>query len=346
MNLGRMFPLMVLLLLSGGDITTSENCWQTNQRNHHPALPPPRVVNYLAGCLGSEVDMETVLAPLLITRTPGSPGSVAARDYISDFLKDLGWSVEFDTFTQDTVIGERTFSNIIATRNKDSPRRLVLAAHYDTKISPEGFIGATDSAVPCAMMLHLAMTMDKILPQASETPELTLQLVFFDGEEAFNSWTSTDSLYGSRHLANLWANTDYEYQGGEGICQEGVAKDMDRIDTFVLMDLLGAPSPSFRRYTQFNTSMYDLVSEVEMAVNRLACVQDSSMFSNWDMGYMVQDDHVPFYKLGVRKILHLIASPFPRVWHTLNDNKEALDMNTIDRINKIVRVFLYSYIYS
>ena len=27
-------------------------------------------------------------------------------------------------------------------------------------------------------------------------PELTLQLIFFDGEEAFKSWTSTDSLYG------------------------------------------------------------------------------------------------------------------------------------------------------
>ena len=70
------------------------------------------------------------------------------------------------------------------------------------------------------------------------------------------------------------------------------------------------------------------------------------MFSNWDIGYMVQDDHVPFYNLGVRKILHLIATPFPSMWHTLNDNKEALDMNTIDRMNKIVRVFLYSYIYS
>ena len=25
--------------------------------------------------------------------------------------------------------------------------------------------------------------------------------MFFDGEEAFEAWTSTDSLYGSRHLA-------------------------------------------------------------------------------------------------------------------------------------------------
>ena len=32
-----------------------------------------------------------------------------------------------------------------------------------------------------------------------------LYLVFFDGEEAFHQWTDTDSLYGSRHLADRWA---------------------------------------------------------------------------------------------------------------------------------------------
>ena len=34
--------------------------------------------------------------------------------------------------------------------------------------------------------------------------EVTLQFVFFDGEEAFKRWTSTDSIYGSRHLAGTW----------------------------------------------------------------------------------------------------------------------------------------------
>ena len=32
-------------------------------------------------------------------------------------------------------------------------------------------------------------------------------MVFFDGEEAFKEWTKTDSLYGSRHLAEVWNNT-------------------------------------------------------------------------------------------------------------------------------------------
>lgn len=31
-----------------------------------------------------------------------------------------------------------------------------------------------------------------------EAGETTLQLVFFDGEEAFRSWSDTDSIYGSR----------------------------------------------------------------------------------------------------------------------------------------------------
>ena len=39
----------------------------------------------------------------------------------------------------------------------------------------------------------------------SHNPDVTVQLVFFDGEEAFVSWTDTDSLYGSRHLAKQMA---------------------------------------------------------------------------------------------------------------------------------------------
>jgi len=41
------------------------------------------------------------------------------------------------------------------------------------------------------------------------TPQVTLQLLFFDGEEAFVQWTSTDSTYGARNLARLWQGKDY-----------------------------------------------------------------------------------------------------------------------------------------
>lgn len=37
-----------------------------------------------------------------------------------------------------------------------------------------------------------------------QASDLTLQFVFFDGEEAFEEWTETDSIYGARHLAEKW----------------------------------------------------------------------------------------------------------------------------------------------
>ena len=39
----------------------------------------------------------------------------------------------------------------------------------------------------------------------SPQDSVTLQVLFFDGEEAYKDWTSLDSLYGSRHLADAWS---------------------------------------------------------------------------------------------------------------------------------------------
>lgn len=46
-------------------------------------------------------------------------------------------------------------------------------------------------------------------PAQASSPDLTLQLIFFDGEEAFFRWSPTDSLYGSRHLAHKMENTPH-----------------------------------------------------------------------------------------------------------------------------------------
>jgi hypothetical protein len=37
-----------------------------------------------------------------------------------------------------------------------------------------------------------------------------LTLVFFDGEEGLVQFTTNDSLYGSRHLARVWAEEDFQ----------------------------------------------------------------------------------------------------------------------------------------
>lgn len=44
-------------------------------------------------------------------------------------------------------------------------------------------------------------------------------------------------------------------------------------------------------------------------------------------------------------VLHIIPSPFPHVWHTANDDMSALDFNTIENLNKIMRVFVAEYLH-
>lgn len=63
------------------------------------------------------------------------------------------------------------------------------------------------------MMLDLAEALNPLLDKRKErldngleddedVSETTLQLVFFDGEEAFVEWTDTDSVYGARYALN------------------------------------------------------------------------------------------------------------------------------------------------
>src|SRR6185369_5156557 len=106
------------------------------------------------------------------------------------------------------------FANLIFRRDPPWARpgdvgRLVLAAHYDSKLEPTGFIGAVDSAAPCAMIMHAARSIDDALTKkwdamqkAGKTGaggEKGVEIYLLDGEEAFYSWTDTDSVYGARY---------------------------------------------------------------------------------------------------------------------------------------------------
>ena len=44
--------------------------------------------------------------------------------------------MKFNRFTTDTIVGTKTFTNVIATLNKDSPRKVVLACHIDSMDKP------------------------------------------------------------------------------------------------------------------------------------------------------------------------------------------------------------------
>ena len=48
-------------------------------------------------------------------------------------MKRLEWDVEEDSFTANTPYGMKRFTNVIATKDPEAPRRVVVAAHFDSK---------------------------------------------------------------------------------------------------------------------------------------------------------------------------------------------------------------------
>jgi len=72
-------------------------------------------------------------------------------------MTQLGWHIQEDSFVDNTPYGPKTFTNVVAVQNPSALRRLTLACHFDSKYFEEfEFIGATDSAVPCAMIIDVA----------------------------------------------------------------------------------------------------------------------------------------------------------------------------------------------
>lgn len=165
---------------------------------------------------GNDFDIHqgAILSPILVPRVPGTPGQIAVQNHIVSFFRTHlpKWKIELHNSTSKTPTSngkELPFTNIIVTRdppwasNGEVPR-LALVAHYDSKLTPTGFIGATDSAAPVAMIMHAARTLDEALTKKWDGKKSVLdeesgvQLLFLDGEEAFLSWTDEDSLYGAR----------------------------------------------------------------------------------------------------------------------------------------------------
>lgn len=190
-----------------------------------------------------------VVRKLAIERIVDTEAHQSVQNYIEKYFQDYApeWYFEKDAFTDETPHGPKTFTNLIATLNASADNAnakvLVLAAHYDSKIiTNQLFEAATDSAVPCMMLMQFAryfrnFTPDQIL-EGTKGHNWIIKLIFFDGEEAFDEWTATDSIYGSRHLVQDWAS------GSDDL--------LSKISLFVLLDLLGAPNmtPIPSRYRQ------------------------------------------------------------------------------------------------
>lgn len=317
---------------------------------------------------GQEFDIHNgaILSPILQTRVPGTPGHDAVLDHLVNYIRTTvpKWEVELQNSTSTTPVSrgkEVSFVNIIAYRDPPGAptgdvERLTLVAHYDSKLTPEGFIGAIDSAAPCAMIMHAMQTIDAALDkkwaamrQKGMDPtfeeERGIQVLFLDGEEAFENWTNEDSLYGARSLAETW---DQEMNPAMSTFKTKLSS----ISLFVLLDLLGSKSPHIMSFYQTTHWAYQNMGDLEKRLRSLGQFKSSStdpwfIDTSKDSHQVIphggiQDDHIPFLARGV-DVLHVIDyAPFrgfSSVWHTSDDDAEHLDMATVEDWTVLVTAF-------
>jgi Zn-dependent M28 family amino/carboxypeptidase len=203
------------------------------------------------------------------SRPPGSPGHAKVEQYILSKLK--GVDVEQDKFTAQTPIGKFPINNIIAKFPGRKDGIIVVAGHYDTNYPlPKAYVGANDGGSSTALLLALA---DQF--RGKELDGYSVWLVWTDGEEAFVKWTDSDSLYGTKHLAQKWQ-------------QDGTAK---KVKAFILVDMIGDADLDIQEETNSTPWLSELVYQ---AATNLGY---QSHFYQFKAG--IEDDHLPFLRIGV-----------------------------------------------
>ena len=246
-------------------------------------------------------------------RPSGSKALEESRAWIEGRLREAGVQVEEDAFTASTPFGSVPMTNLIA-RIPGARRKIVLlAGHYETKRFDDfPFVGANDGGSSAAFLIEMA----RVLAQRKN--DLTYWLVFFDGEEAFREFTSSDGLYGSRHLVEKLT----------------VSGDLSRIEAMILVDMIGDARLNVRRDYSSTPWLTDLIFA---AAHRLGY---NKQFRNEQGAY--EDDHIPFVQAGVSAvdIIDFDYGPDNSYWHTAEDTPAKCSPLSLTIVGQVVMAAL------
>ena len=240
-------------------------------------------------------------------RPDGSAAIVKLRAIIRGELAKTGALVTSDAFTGATPDGPVAMENIIVKFAGTSGKAIAITGHYDTKKMP-GFVGANDGGSSTGVLLELAAAL------AGQKRTDDVYVVFFDGEEAVRQWTATDSLYGSRHLADKWT-------------RDGTNA---KLKALLNVDMIGDKDLHLVNEGQSAASVRKLVWDVA------ASLGFADAFPS--RGGPVEDDHVPFLNAGVRAVdlIDFDYGPNNIYWHTVNDTLDKLSARSLETIGLVV----------
>jgi Zn-dependent M28 family amino/carboxypeptidase len=249
-------------------------------------------------------------------RPPGSAALERARTYLAGELRLAGWRVREHVFTGQTPGGPRRMVNVIAEWPGRRPEIVAVGGHYDTKpFAGFRFVGANDGGSSAALLVELARALAARFRAVA--PAYTHWLLLFDGEEAQEQWSPTDSLYGSRAL----------------LAALRASGDLPRLRALILADMIGDRDLGIRRESASTPWLTDLVWGVARRLGKGGHFLEERQ--------PVEDDHSPFLDAGVAATL-LIDFDYGggpgenRYWHTPEDTLDKLSADSLAAVGQVI----------
>jgi len=236
------------------------------------------------------------------------------RQYIITEVEKAGWKIDRQEFKDETPRGTMKFCNLIATYGGDpTTQQAIVCSHFDTKLFDAiRFVGASDGGSSTGALIELARTL-------AHDPGLArrVELVFFDGEEAFVQFTDTDGLYGSRYFSRTLRDSGRYKQFKFGI----------------LWDMMG---PKNLEITLSPDSPPDLTRGILKAADSVNLRQDFTFFDR-----EIYDDHVPMLHIADIPTIDLIDFHYPP-WHTADDTLDKLGPESLRAVGAVTLYYLRS----
>lgn len=269
-------------------------------------------------------------------RVPGTKAHIACAEWLSEKLDSYADTVIVQAFrarTYDDVA--RNGKNIIASFGPEKKKRILLMAHWDTRPFADHdpdpsnhrthIDGANDGGSGVGVLLEMARQFHM------EQPEVGVDLVLFDLED-WGPPTDLD-LYKEEYWclgSQYWSKNPhvYGYDASFGI----------------LLDMVGAKNPVFpKEYFSMQYARYvvDLVWYTALNLGY------GNTFLN-QTGSGSTDDHIFVNRIAnipSIDIIHLDPSSsnssFFEHWHTVSDNMESIDKQTLHMVGEVVMTVVY-----
>jgi glutaminyl-peptide cyclotransferase len=316
---------LILSLVTGCNSKTSSE--QTTEQAVHLVKTPL----FNADSAYAFVQKQVAFGP----RVPNTTAHRQCGDFLTATLKGYGLTVTEQSFIATTYDGKKLNArNIIGSFNPKASKRIMLAAHWDSRpFADEDSLhksapvpAANDGASGVGVLLEIA----RVISSQDSLKDLGVDILLFDAEDWGNSDQSQDKYGGYCLGSQYWASNKHQpgYTAYFGI----------------LLDMVGAKGAVFPQ-EGFSVQMAEsVVRDVWQIAGKLGY---SNFFID-QRGSAITDDHVPVNevaKIPMIDIIHTqpnnLSHTFFDAWHTTRDTMENIDPKTLKAVGQTLIQVLF-----